>query len=157
MTDPLKTTEQALSLAQLMLQLHGYVVVLYRNNVPMQIGQRTSFLWKYFETSYVFIPVREASIDEWENQREAFFELFKVKPKREQTGRLLVLVTDQPHRKEKMGRKAITNDERMESYLEEASEESLKRFIDLASFTVRRLERLRVKAEEAQKSLPGVE
>ena len=56
-----------------------------------------------------------------------------------------------------MGRKAITNDERMESYLEEASEESLKRFIDLASFTVRRMERLREKDAEAQTKLPGVE
>ena len=56
-----------------------------------------------------------------------------------------------------MGRKAITNDERMEAYLEEASEESLKRFVDLANFTLRRLARLREKAAEAQKTLPGVE
>ncbi len=55
----------------------------------------------------------------------------------------------------------ITNDERMEAYLEEASEETLQRFVDLASFTLRRMKRMREKetedAPKTQAKLPGVE
>jgi hypothetical protein len=58
--------------------------------------------------------------------------------------------------------KKITSDERMEAWLEEATEESLQRFVDLATFTLRRLKRLRAQAEsvidkKAQPTLPGVE
>ena len=82
-------------LAEKSLMRFGFVVCGYDiDAAERNIGVPTNYLWKIYTMPQPFLPIRIATEQEWQNQRDLAYEVFGRRPIRQSEEVPLVLVTD---------------------------------------------------------------